>query len=165
MPNPIEFNYEPIVSNLLGMIDYYEIVFRDKELINKESEFRNHRLCLILELIDTIAIPEDLMTDLKSAIIAAWRLKVPGSTKEKRTIETGMVLRSLEQLRYDIKSEIEHPDPRLYCRLDANVLRSASLRRMDFESKKVKEVQGLLDQAMKNLETAILEYDMDLATA
>jgi hypothetical protein len=139
MPNSIGSGYGPIANELLGLIDYYKIVFEDKELIKKETELRNHRLSLILGLIDTIAIPEDLMTELKSTIIDGWRLKVPGSTKTKRSMEVGMVLGSLEQLRKDIGLTLEQPGHQFNWQLDVDVIKSISIRRLDFEIRRLQE--------------------------
>ena len=84
-----------VISNqLLCLIDYYGIVFKAKDLSKKEYEFRNNKLSLILNLIDTVKVPEDLMAELRSTIIASWRLRIPGSTREKRSGEISMVLQT-----------------------------------------------------------------------
>jgi hypothetical protein len=142
-----------VISNqLLCLIDYYGIVFKAKDLSKKEYEFRNNKLSLILNLIDTVKVPEDLMAELRSTIIASWRLKIPGSTREKRSREISMVLQSIERLRTAIKWAEEHPSPDIGWQLDVAVLHSISLRRLDMEPEDVHKVQDLLDQAVEYLE-------------
>ncbi len=165
MPNEIDLGYRPIANGLLGLIDYYSIIFQNKELVKKEGEFRHQRLSLILELIDAIAIPEDLMIELKSAIVAAWRLKVPGSTREKRSTEIRMVLCILEQLRTDINLAKGDSSQLFNSQLSLAALKSTALRPMDFEPRKAQEVQDLLDLSMKYLENAEQRCEVDLATA
>jgi hypothetical protein len=143
---------DTIGDGLLGLIDYYETVFKCKDLYKKEYEFRNDKLALILDLINTVKIPEEMMTELRSAIIAAWRLKISGSTREKRSGEISMVLQSIERLRTAIKWANEHLGPDIGWQLDVAVLHSISLRRLDLEPKDVPKVQDLLDQAVEYLE-------------
>jgi hypothetical protein len=151
MLNAVDFRYMPIADELRGLIDYYEIIFKDKELVKKEYEFRNDRLSLLLELINTVAIPEDMLTELRSAIISAWRLKIPGSTREKRSGEISMILHSLERLRTAISSPMVHPGQQSKWQLDVAVLHSISIRRLDLESRGVQQVEDLLDQAIEYL--------------
>ena len=148
-----KFEHLAIVDKLLGLIDYYEIIFNAEDLFKREYEFSNNKLNLILDLINIVEIPEDMMTDLRSAIIAAWRLRVPGSTREKRSREISMVLQSIERLRTAIKWAKEHPDPDIDWQLGVAILHSISLRRFDLIPQDIHKVQDLLDQAVEYLET------------
>jgi len=151
--NAIELEHLAIVDKLLSLIDYYEIIFAAEDLFKKEYEFSNNNLNLILDLINIVRIPEEMMTDLRSAIIAAWRLRVPGSTREKRAKEISMVLQSIERLRNDINWAKEHPDPDIDWQLGVAIMHSISLRRFDLIPQDIHKVQDLLDQAMEYLET------------
>ena len=142
-----------IGDKLLGLIDYYEIIFKAEDLFKKEYEFSNNKLNLILDLISIVKIPENMMTDLRSAIIAAWRLRVPGSTREKRSMEISTVLQSIDRLRTAIKWAREHSDPDIDWQLGVAILHSISLRRLDLIPQDVHKVQDLLDQAVEYLET------------
>jgi hypothetical protein len=148
----IDYEYMSIDHRLLGLIDYYETIFKGKELSKKEYEFRNNKLSLILDLINTVKIPEDMMAELRSTIIAAWRLRIPGSTKEKRSGEISMVLNSIERLRTAVKWAMKHLGPDIRWQLDVAVLHSISLRRLDLEPKDVHKVQDLLNQAVEYME-------------
>jgi hypothetical protein len=53
------------------LIDYYGIIFRAEDLSKKEYEFRNNKLGLILDLINTVKVPEDITAELRSTIIAS----------------------------------------------------------------------------------------------
>ena len=148
----IDLEHIAIGDKLLGLIDYYETIFKIKELSKKEYEFRNNKLSLILDLINTVKIPQDMMSELRSAIIAAWRLRIPGSTREKRSGEISMVLQSIERLRTAIKWAKEHPDPDIDWQLGVAILHSISLRRFDLIPQDIRKVQDLLDQAVEYLE-------------
>ena len=142
-----------VISNQLRcLIDYYGIIFRAEDLSKKEYEFRNNKLGLILDLINTVKVPEDITAELRSTIIASWRLRIPGSTREKRSREISMVLQSIERLRTAIKWVEEHLSPDIGWQLDVAVLHSISLRRTDLEPIDVNKVQDLLDQAVEYLE-------------
>jgi hypothetical protein len=148
----IELGHLAIGDKLLGLIDYYEILFKRGELSKREYEFRNNKLSLILDLINTVKIPEEMMIELRSKIIAAWRLKIPGSTREKRSGEISMVLQSIERLRTAVKWATDHRGPDTRWQLEVAVLHSMSLRRLDLDPKDVHAVQDLLDQAVEYLE-------------
>lgn len=129
-----DFDNTPICRRLLGLIDYYEAIFKGKGLFKKEYEFRNNKLSMILDLISYVMIPEDIMSELRSTIIFAWRLKIPGSTREKRTGEINTVLHSIERLRTAIRWIEDHPGPDTKGQLDIAVLHSLSMRHLDLES-------------------------------
>ncbi|VVB63751.1 Uncharacterised protein [uncultured archaeon] len=93
-----------------------------------------------------------MVTELRSTIIAAWWLRIPGSTREKRSGEISMVLQSIGRLRTAIKWATMHPGPDIGWQLDVAVLHSMSLRRLYLISKDVHKVQDLLDQAVEYLE-------------
>ena len=148
----IGYEHMSIGNKLLGLIDYYETIFTSIELSKKEYEFRNNKLSLVLDLINTVKIPDDMMAELRSTIIASWRLRIPGSTKEKRLVEISMVLHSIERLRTALKWATEHPGPDIGWQLDVAVLHSISLRRLDLEPKDFHKVQDILNQAVEYLE-------------
>jgi hypothetical protein len=152
MLEAIDLEHIAIGDDLLGHLDYYETIFKSEDLSKKEYEFRNNKLSLILDLINTVKIPEEMTDELRSTIIAAWRLRIPGSTREKRLVEISMVLQSIERLHTAIKWAEEHPGPDIGWQLDVAVLHSVSLRPLDLIPKDVHRVQDLLNQAVEYLE-------------
>jgi hypothetical protein len=152
MLEAIDLEHIAIGDELLGIIDYYETIFKAKDLSKKESEFRNKKLGLIMDLINTVTIPEGMLAEMRSAIIAAWRLKILGSTREKRSGEISMVFQSIERLRTAIKWAEEHPGPDIGWQLDVAVLHNISLRRLELIPIDVHRVQDLLAQAVEYLE-------------
>ncbi|MGD0954961.1 MAG: hypothetical protein ABR985_21680 [Methanotrichaceae archaeon] len=144
MLEAIDLEHIAIGDELLGIIDYYETIFKAKDLSKKESEFRNKKLGLIMDLINTVTIPEGMLAEMRSAIIAAWRLKILGSTREKRSGEISMVFQSIERLRTAIKWAEEHPGPDIGWQLDVAVLHNISLRRLELIPIDVHRVQDLL---------------------
>jgi hypothetical protein len=155
MLEDIDLGLTAIADKLLGLIDYYETVFKIKGLSKRESEFRNNKLSLIIDLIQSLTISEDMLAEVRSAIIAGWMLKIRGSTSEKRSVEIDIVLQSIERLRTAIKWVKEHPGSDMEWQLDLAVLRSISIRPLDLAPEDVHIVHNLLDQAVEYLEKMI----------
>lgn len=155
MLEDIDLGLTAIADKLLGLIDYYETVFKIKGLSKRESEFRNNKLSLIIDLIQSLTIPEYMLAEMRSAIIAGWMLKIRRSTSAKRSVEIDIVLQSIERLRTAIKWVKEHPGSDMGLQLDLAVLRSISIRPLDLAPEDVRIVHNLLDQAVEYLETMI----------
>ena len=149
------FEHSTIGNNLLGLIEYYETIFGIEGLIRKECEFRSKKLNLTLDLIDTVQIPEEMVSELRSAIIATWRLKIPGSTKEQRSQEIDIIFHCIGRIRRAVSLAEEHPGPDLERQMDFAVLQSLPLRKSDLDRKDVPRVSNLLSQAMAYLEELI----------
>jgi len=144
-----------IESNLHGLIEYYEFIFGDEGLFKKECEFRNYKLNLTLDLINVLRIPADITTELRSAIIAAWRLKIPAITREQRTQETGIILECIDRIRYAVRLAKEQPGSVIGLQLDAVVLQSLPLRDSDLDRKDAPKILDLINQAMAYIEGLI----------
>jgi hypothetical protein len=86
-------------DELLGLTDYYGAILSRSGLAKRECEFRTNKLSLILDFIRTIGIPENVKTELSSAIIDAWRLQVPEQTLKQREEELKMVVGSLNSIK------------------------------------------------------------------
>lgn len=155
MPGSLNFDCLSTGNKLLGLMDYYEVIFGCEGLIEKESEFRANKLSLILDLINAIQIPEELTSDLRSAIIAAWQLKIPGGTREQRMQEISIVLHCIDRIRSSVRWAKEHPSPVLGLELDVAVLHSLPLRSSDMDRNDVPKVLDLLSLAVEHLEGLI----------
>jgi hypothetical protein len=86
-------------DELLGLTDYYGAILSRSGLAKRECEFRTNKLSLILDFIRTIGIPENVKTELSSAIIDAWRLQVPEQTLKQREEELKRVVGSLNSIK------------------------------------------------------------------
>jgi hypothetical protein len=72
----------PISDDLFGRVDYYEALFGRCDLIKREGEFRSYKLGLILDILRTMDMPENLKASLEFAILESWRLEIPEKTIE-----------------------------------------------------------------------------------
>lgn len=143
----------PIGIRLLDSIEYYEIVFQGITLIKNESDFRTNKLSMILEVIRAIRIPEDVETKLSSAIIAAWRLRVPGSTIEQRLRERDIILQSIRRIKAYTRWAKRHPETGF--QLDLTVLIDLPLTLTDIEPTELPKIQNLLSQTKQYLSSLI----------
>jgi hypothetical protein len=144
---------DPIGIRLLDSIEYYEIVFQGINLLKNESDFRTNKLSMILEVMRAIRIPEDLETKLSSAIIAAWRLKVPGSTIEQRLEERDVILQSIRRIKAYTRWAKGHPKTGF--QLDLTALIDLPLTLTDIEPAELPKVQNLLYKTKQYLSSLI----------
>jgi hypothetical protein len=139
-------------DKLLGFLEYYDALLRKKDLVKRESEFRNNRLGLILALINIIDIPADLKLDLASATIKSWRLQIPEITLKQRRDELSS---SMESIRI-IKEHLGSIDrcPRRYdkSQLSIMILSNLPMNRHDFTSKEAPDIYDLFNRARDYLD-------------
>ncbi|VVB64544.1 Uncharacterised protein [uncultured archaeon] len=140
-------------DDLLSQIEYYEAIFRRKGLIEREGDFRSYKLGLALDLLRAVSIPEDLKSELNSAIIDAWRLKAPEKTLAQREDEMNSTLRSLEAIRGAVNLTNKHLTPAGELQLCIEVMFALPLMPSDLRSKDVPRVQDLLSQVVDYLAT------------
>ena len=96
-------------DDLFGQVNYYEALFRRSGLIKREGEFRNYKLGLILDILKTIEMPEDLKVSLESAILESWRLEIPEKSLEQREEELEAIFYSIQAVKNAIKWVKRHP--------------------------------------------------------
>jgi hypothetical protein len=88
-----------VSEELLGLTEYYSCILSNTELLKKECEFRSKKLGLILDFIRAIEIPESLESELTTAIIKSWRLKIPETTLILREDEQRKMMRSINSIK------------------------------------------------------------------
>ncbi len=135
-------------DNLIGYLEYYEAIFEREALVTREGEFRSCKLGLTIELLKVIGIPEDLKTELISAVIDAWRMEAPEKTVLQREDELKMLLHTIKAVKSAANWAKEHPSPVIRQQLDVAVMFSLPLMSSDLRSDKVSEVHCLLCQVM-----------------
>ena len=94
---------------------------------------------MILDLIARVKIPEDIEMELESAIIEAWRLKIPGSTKEKRSGEINHIFQFIEKLRTSIDWLRAHHYTYSGRLIDSVLLHSLSMGGSGLEPQEIKK--------------------------
>jgi hypothetical protein len=138
-------------NDLLSQIEYYESILGRKGLIEREGDFRNYKLSLTLDLVRLVEIPENLKSELNSAIIDAWMLAAPEKTLAQREDELNATLRSLETVRSAIKWTNKHPGATGELQLYIAVMFALPLMPSDLRMEDVPRVHDLLSQVMDYL--------------
>ncbi|MGZ6239176.1 MAG: hypothetical protein ACXWMF_04990 [Syntrophales bacterium] len=88
-----------VSEELLGLTEYYSCILSNTELLKKECEFRSKKLGLILDFIRAIDIPESLESELTTAIIKSWRMKIPETTLILRENEQRKIMGSINSIK------------------------------------------------------------------
>lgn len=135
-------------DNLIGHLDYYEAILGRKALTTREGEFRNCKLSLTVELLKIVGIPEDLKTELISAVIESWRLEAPEKTAMQRDEELKMLLQRIDAVRSAAIWAKEHPSPAIRKQLDVAVVFSLPLMSSDLKTEYIPKVHNLLALVM-----------------
>ena len=138
-------------NNLTSQIEYYEAILDRAGLVKREGEFRNQKLGLTLDLLGPVDIPENLKSELSSAIISAWRLVAPEKNLEEREDELNLALRCLEAVRSAVNWTRAHPGPVGEVQLYAAIISSLPLLPSDLKSDDLPRVHDLLGQVMDYL--------------
>lgn len=133
-------------KELLGLAEYYDAVFNRIGLVKKESEFRNNKLSLILDLIRATGISDNIGTDLMSTIIDAWRLHVPEKTLIQREEELHTVQRSIKNIKSAVRTNIKCGDPMAELHLGIAVLSRLPIAPTDFHSDDAHRIYDLISQ-------------------
>lgn len=136
---------------LISQIEYYEAILERTGLAKREGEFRNCKLGLTLDLLRSVDIPENLKSELSSAIISAWRLMAPEKNLQEREEELNLALRSLEAVRRAVNLKRTHPAPLGELQLYAAIVSALPLMSSDLCSDDVPLVRDLLGQVMDYL--------------
>jgi hypothetical protein len=137
-----------VCDDLLGRVDYYEALFKRCDLIKREGEFRNYKLGLILDMLRTMNMPENLEARLEIAILESWRLDIPEKTLEQREDELKAVLKSIQAVKGAIKSERSVPNDEKGKGLDISVLFALPIMPSDLVPNDASRILGLLNQAI-----------------
>jgi hypothetical protein len=135
-------------GDFIGHLEYYEAIFEREGLVTREGEFRSAKLGLTLELLTIMSIPEDLKTELISAVINAWRLEAPEKSLAQRKNELKMLLQSIRAVKSAAIWAKEHPSPMIGQQLDVAVMFALPLTSSDLMPEDVSGVRGLLCQVM-----------------
>ena len=135
---------------LKGLTQYHSAILSRTGLAKKECDFRTNKLSFILDLIGAIGIPENLKTELTSAIIDAWRLQVPEISLEQRELELKKVMGSINSIR-TVANWIERcASPINPMQLNFKVLSALPLAPSDLRSEDAPKIYDLLSGIMEH---------------
>lgn len=133
-------------KELSGLVEYYDAIFNRIGLIKKESEFRSNKLSLVLDLIRTVGISDNLGAELTSSIIDAWRLCVPEKTLIQREEELHTVLGSIRSIKGEIRKGNKCDGRAIEMQFGEVILSYLPITPSDFQSDNAPRVYDLLSQ-------------------
>ncbi len=144
-------------SDLIAHLEYYEAVFEKNGLVARESEFRSVKLGLAVELLRITGIPDNLKTEITSAIIDAWRLEAPEMTLSERERELSAILQGIKAVKGAARwSQANYNyNPMIGRQLDVAVMFALPLASSDLKTESVSKVRDLLCQVMDHYAAAI----------
>lgn len=154
MSEAANLEYVPVGGDLLGQVDYYGAILGRKDLIAREGEFRSSKLGLIIDLINVLDVPEDMISKLTTAIIKAWRLDAPERSIKERSEEMSYIMHSIEAIRSTVQWCKTHPGPNTAKMLDIAVLFAIPLMPSDLISSEVRRVHDLIGQITEYMSRA-----------
>jgi hypothetical protein len=135
-------------EDLLGVLEYYEAVLRRNGLVNREGEFRSVKLGLILDLLKIVNIPDNLRSELISAVISSWRMRPLVKTLTQTDEELRKMLNSIEAFRNEVRGAILHPGSKDAIQLDVPIMFVLPLMPSDINTEDVPRIHNLLSQVM-----------------
>jgi hypothetical protein len=135
-------------EDLLGVLEYYEAVLGRNGLIERDGEFRCLKLGLILDILKIVNIPDDLRSELITAVISAWRMNPLTKSLAQSENELKKILCSIEVVRREIRGAIKHPSSMKIMQFDAPVMFALPLLPTDLNTEEVPRIYNLLRQVM-----------------
>ena len=135
-------------EDLLGVLEYYEAVLRRNGLVNREGEFRSIKLGLILDLLKIVNIPDNLRSELISAVISSWRMSPLAKTLTQTDEELRKMLHIIEAVRNKVRGTILHPGFRDAMQLDVQIMFVLPIMPSDINIEDVPRIHDLLSQVM-----------------
>lgn len=129
-----------ICNKLLGIADYYEVVFTGPRTM-KHGEFRSSVLGMIIEMLDVLRIDDDLRMELIRSITSGWRMEMVSD----EAAESEMVLEMLNSVRSAaMRDDMSYG-------LEIGVLMSLPIREMDLKEDHVTHVYDVMNRIMEHL--------------
>lgn len=149
MEKSSKIHYSSVGDELLGLVEYYDAVFRRAGIAARVGEFRSFELSMTIDLLETLDIPLDLKSDLTSSLVRSWRLDMP----EGCETELGYLQEKMAAIRKAVLWARENPGPYLRQKLDVAVLVALPLRHSDLKEDGVQKIHSMLNRIMEILGT------------
>ncbi|HPS90931.1 MAG TPA: hypothetical protein PKV33_02135 [Methanothrix sp.] len=137
-------------ENLLGLLGYYEAILERKGLMTRIGEIRSLKLGLILDLLKTVNIAEDLKADLMTSVVSAWEMNCNGKTSEEGEEDIKTMERCIAAVRKDAQTELHNCNPINLKQLDVTVMLALPLMIRDLKNDDAPKIHDLLNQVMEN---------------
>lgn len=136
-------------ENLLGLLGYYEAILERKGLATRIGEIRSLKLGLILDLLKTVNIAEDLKTNLMTSVVSAWEMNCNGKASEEGDKEIKTMERCIAAIRKNARTALHSCNPINPMQLDVAVMFALPLMIRDLKNDDVPKIHDLLNQVIE----------------
>jgi hypothetical protein len=136
-------------ESLLGLLGYYEAILERKGLVARIGEIRSLKLGLILDILKTVNIAEDLKANLISSVVSAWEMDCNGKTIEEGEEEIKTMRSCIATVRKNAQMALYNYNPINLMQLDVAVMFALPLMLRDLKYDEVPKIRDLLNQAME----------------
>ena len=143
------------VENLLGLLEYYEAIMERKGLVARAGEVRSLKLGFILDLLKLVNIPDDLKSNLGSAVLSAWEMKCIDKTLAQGEEELKAMRCSIAAVRNEVLNAGDHSSPLTAIKLDVAVMFALPLMPSDLKEDEVPGIHDLLARVMDDFAARI----------
>jgi hypothetical protein len=136
-------------ENLLGLLGYYEAILERKGLVTRIGEIRSLKLGLILDLLKTVNIAEDLKANLMTSVVSAWEMNCSGKTSEEGDEDIKTMERCIAAIRKNAHMALHNCNQINLMQLDVAVMFDLPLTIRDLKNDDVPVIHDLLNQVME----------------
>ena len=136
------------IAHLLNLLDYYESILERNGLVSRLGDVKSLKLGLVLDLLKTVDISEELEGKLKSAIICAWEMRCCEHLVDAED-DIKIMLECIAGIRKGAVDVMKSCRPNTI-RLDSVVMFSLPLMAKDLKSDDIPAIRDLLQQLMED---------------
>jgi hypothetical protein len=139
-------------EKILGLLGYYEAILERKGLVARIGEIRSIKLGLILDLLKTVNIADDLKANLITNLVSAWEMKCNGKTSEEGEEgeeEIKTMSSCIAVVRKNAQTALHNCNSINLMQLDVAVMFALPLTIRDLKKEDVQKIQDLLNQIME----------------
>jgi hypothetical protein len=136
-------------ENILGLLGYYEAILERNGLVARIGEIRSLKLGLILDLLKTVNIADDLKANLITNLVSAWEMNCNGKTSEEGEEEIKTMSSCIAVVRKNAQTALHNCNSISLRQLDVAVMFALPLMIRDLKKDDVQKIQDLLNQIME----------------
>jgi hypothetical protein len=138
------------VESLLNLLGYYEAILAKKDLFSRPGDIKSLKLGLILDLVRTVNIAEELEAKLVSAIISAWDMNSNRNSLEVGKEDIKKMLRSIADIRKSALMTLSNCNPISLMQLDVTIMFALPLIPHDLQNDGIPVIRDLLNLVLED---------------
>jgi hypothetical protein len=138
------------VESLLNLLGYYEAILARKDLFARPGDIKSLKLGLILDLVRTVNIAEELEAKLVSAIISAWDMNSNRNSLEGGKGDIKTMLRSIVDIRESALMTLRNCNPISLMQLDVTIMFALPLIPHDLQNDEIPVIRDLLNLVLED---------------